>query len=138
MTYTLTKTITKQSEEAWVVFFNVSKSIDSVPDDRDNTTLYSENEKILVQKYFDSISENMTDYLGWNRSYVNDNSIEVVFTFDTPSSSREFYRRMTSQTPSIEVEALNTLFKVKKQKLKIPNYQISWNLADNFGNQITL
>ena len=138
MTYTLTKTITKQSEEAWVVFFNVSKSIDSVPDDRDNTTLYSENEKIFVQKYFESINENMTDYLGWNRSYVNDNSIEVVFTFDTPSSSREFYRRMTSQTPSIEVEALNTLFKVKKQKLKIPNYQISWNLADNFGNQITL
>ena len=138
MPYTLTKTITKQSEEAWIVFFNVSKSIDSAPDDRDNTTLYSEDEKIFVRKYFESISENLTDYLGWNRRYVDDNSMEVDYSFDTLSSSREFYRRMTSLTPSTEVGALNALFKMKKQNLKIPTYQISWKLTDNSGSQLTL
>ena len=138
MSYTLKKTVTKQNGQLWNVYFDISKSINNAEDERDNLSLYTAEEQIFLQSYFQKLKEGLLDYEGWNRNYIGEDTIEVDYLFGSESSARTYHSRLTTAEPSVEIEALKLLYRNKKQQYNIPTYSVTWKLLDENSDELVL
>ena len=138
MVYTLKKIVTKQENEIWNVYLNIDTSIDSQFDMRDNPELYNAEERLIVQAYFSKCRENITDYLGWNRSYIGTTTLEIMYMFDSESSARTYYSRIITSNYSNESRVMKEIYADKKRLYNIPEYTTTWKLLDENLNELEL
>lgn len=129
MSYKLIKKFYKKSNEVWAGVFigDVSKAINTkTPDDRDNNG-YSDEEK---QDFFSHLEglKVQPGYLGFDRSYVNDNQLDLIRYFDTEENMRAYYNLMINN----DAEYVGTVYK----NSKFLGYMVRYEMQDADGNTL--
>jgi hypothetical protein len=125
MSYKLIKKFYKKNDEVWAGVFigDISKAINTkTPDDRDKNG-YSDAEK---QQFFLQLERLKVQpgYLGFDRSYVNDNQLDLIRYFDTEENMRAYYNK--------DAEYIGTINK----NSKFLGYMIRYEMQDADGNTL--
>ena len=74
----LKRVVVKQPSDPWEFHFVISKSVSTLPDDRDMKTDENDDSehKNKLRQYF-------TGYSGWDREYLDDNTLVIKYYVDS-------------------------------------------------------
>lgn len=118
MYYKIEKNYTKTNEQDWSgVIISIERSMNPTFDERDNDSkkkIVDEEKPNFVNKFKEIINELGEDYVGWDREYVDENQLKIIYYFKSIESARTFYVK------SFKGQAM---------------YSISWYIVDLEGNR---
>lgn len=136
MTYKLKQKITKNANQNWVLYLDSNFTLSKNDDSRDNVDLFNENEKNIFRLYRQKIKEN-TGWVGFDRQYIDDNTLEITHHFNTESGARLYY----DNSKNINISEVNAVSKLLEYKIKssiAPRYSTSWHLFNDNDEEINL
>lgn len=127
MPYKLEQIFTKTDEQDWskVIIGDVSRSMNSTPDSRDDQgrSLFSEEDRTSKYSWFVEFKNRVgSNYIGWDREYRGNNQLALIFYLDNESTAR----------------LLEEALVLHRNALPNQPYQMSYRLTDNEGNEISL
>jgi len=127
MPYTLEQIFTKTNEQDWsrVIVGDISRSMNSAPDSRDEQgrSLFSQEDRTGKQSWFLDFKNRVgSNFIGWDREYRGNNQLALIFYLDNENTGR----------------ILQELCAEHRNALPNQPYQMSYRLTDNEGNEITL
>lgn len=127
MPYKLEQIFTKTDEQDWskVIIGDVSRSMNSTPDSRDDQgrSLFSEEDRTSKYSWFVEFKNRVgSNYIGWDREYRGNNQLALIFYLDNENTAR----------------LLEEALVLHRNALPNQPYQMSYRLTDNEGNEISL
>lgn len=136
MTCKLKQKITKNANENWVLYLNSNFTLSKDDDSRDNVDLFNENEKNIYVLYRQKIKEN-TGWVGFDRQYIDDNTLEITHYFNTESGARLYYDNSKNKNIA-EVNVFSKLLQYKIKNSIAPRYATSWHLFNDNDEEMNL
>jgi len=132
MTVKAVKKFTKTSNQNWsgIYIKNISSTLNSTPDPRDQQTMYS-NDEIRIIK--DNVRENIRNapgYEGWDREYVGDNELRLIYYFTDAVSANTFIHASPTPNKNVRETFINSVIKQKPT-----NYSFQWILIHENGQE---
>jgi hypothetical protein len=132
MTVRAIKKFTKTSSQDWsgVYIKNINSTISSTPDPRDQETMYSNTEIVLIR---DNIRENIKNapgYEGWDREYVGNNELRLIYYFSDRILANTFIHASPTPNKNVRETFINSVIKQKPT-----NYNSQWILIDENGQE---
>jgi hypothetical protein len=131
MTVKAVKKITKTSDQDWsgVYIKNVSSTLNSLPDARDQQNMFSNTE---IRSIRNNIRENVrgaNGYEGWDREYVGNNELRLIYYFEDRISANTFIHASPLPQQNVNVRFSKII------KEKTINYNSQWILIDENGQE---
>jgi hypothetical protein len=131
MTIKAVKKITKTSDQDWsgVYIKNVSSTLNSLPDARDQQNMFSNTE---IRSIRNNIRENVrgaNGYEGWDREYVGNNELRLIYYFEDRISANTFIHASPLPQQNVNVRFSKII------KEKTINYNSQWILIDENGQE---
>jgi hypothetical protein len=131
MTVKAIRKITKTSDQDWsgVYIKNVSSTLNSLPDARDQQNMFSNTE---IRSIRNNIRENVrgaNGYEGWDREYVGNNELRLIYYFEDRISANTFIHASPLPQQNVNVRFSKII------KEKTINYNSQWILIDENGQE---
>ena len=108
MYFTIEKIYNKTTEQDWSgVIINTERSMSSTFDERDNDSkkIISDEEKSNhVSKFVEIVNELGDDYVGWDKEYVDNNQLKIIYSFRNIESAKMFYIKSNKTHDMYEVK----------------------------------
>jgi hypothetical protein len=125
------KKLLKTSSQDWtgVYFHRVSTSMSSTPDPRDQVSVYSNNEIKTIKNNVNMNIRNAPGYEGWDREYVGDNELRLIYYFSNKESANSFINGSNRPNSSARQEAISLI------DSKNVRYSSQWILVDENGQE---
>lgn len=137
----LIKTIIKQSDEKWFINFNKDRLLlNRYSDSRDDSLEIEPQHIDLIKEWRKLNRYPLGTMIAFDREYVDENTIKVYYYFISVSTALNFYRdhRSNSLTSDSVIKKRHSkMLLYYKEKYKIPEYEVIWNLIDQNGTDIT-
>jgi hypothetical protein len=126
MTVKAIRKITKTSDQDWsgVYIKKIETSVGSTPDPRDQVTNYSNSEIRIIRDEVKYNIRNAEGYEGWDREYVGENELRLIYYFSNRSSANTFIHAFPSPHKGVKKEFIGIL------KDKTTSYTGSWFIVD--------
>jgi hypothetical protein len=131
MTAKAIKRLLKTSSQDWTgVHFNkVNTSISSTPDPRDQVSVYSTAEIKKIKNNVDTNIKNVTGYEGWDREYIGDNELKIIYYFSNRQTANSFIHG-SSRPNRVTKEEFDSMLTEKNVR-----YTSQWILVDENGQE---
>jgi hypothetical protein len=131
----LKKMMTKAETQSWQLYIDSTTTVKKDTDPRDSSggTLSSEDRDVLarVVRHPDVSDPNKETInpgaMGWDREYINDNSVIFIHYFDTVENATAYYRKMINAAIDHSMDN-----RIKPN----PKYRVIWYLCDESDNVI--
>jgi hypothetical protein len=131
MTAKAIKKLLKTSSQDWtgVHFNNVNTSISSTPDPRDQVSVYSNTEIKTIKNNVNTNIRNAPGYEGWDREYVGDNELKMIYYFSDKVSANSFIHGSNRPDKIVKDRFVSVLTE------KNIRYSSQWILVDENGQE---
>jgi hypothetical protein len=131
MTVKAIKTLTKTSDQDWsgVFFKNISSTVNSTSDPRDQQSVYSSEDLLLIRSNTKYNIESHPGYEGWDREYVGENELKVIYYFSDRINANTFALGSSTPNSNTKQQYISLL------REKSPTYSVQWSLVDENGQE---
>jgi hypothetical protein len=130
MTVKLIKLTKKTSDQDWSgKHIKVNSSLNSTYDPRDAGN-FTEEERLILKNSTKNNMRESEGYIGWDREYKDDNTLLLIYYFDTIENAENSLNPKDIQS----ITDYNTLIEDKIVKNNIPKYKSFWYITDAEDN----
>jgi len=138
MTVRAIKKFFKTSDQDWSGIYINTKRLSSTkssvaPDPRDDLNVFSNTEVRIIK---DNIKENINNavgYEGWDREYVGDNELRLIYYFSDRISANTFIHAFPTPNKNVRETFVSTILNKTKNY-----YRAEWVLIDENGLEETI
>jgi hypothetical protein len=135
----LIKQLTKTSEQDWsgIRLCRFETSVNSTPDPRDAQPNFEQTEARIARSQILDNRKESVGYIGWDREYVDDNTVRLIWYFDTLANATLHFSGLNlffgsnPTDPNASEEYKNIL----RNKKEVYNYTVDWFYVDEDGNE---
>lgn len=129
----LKKLIKKNDSSPWQFYIEPSKSVSSLPDSRD-LQIEDASDGLKIYEYTREWRHAFPGYLGWDREYIDDNTLVFKYYVDNESTATNML--LEHKNKSIELQNLNLSANVSQNLSNTTSsYKIVWSYVDDNGNE---
>jgi hypothetical protein len=132
----LKKLIVKNSDQQWKLYIDYTTTMQKNSDPRDfsGDVPTSSDAEIFRQVTRRPHRSYNPGYIGWDREYIDDNTVAFIHYFDTVENASTYYKNMRVTEPKESIPS----------KIKIPGindttqekYTIAWYIVDENNNVV--
>jgi hypothetical protein len=132
----LKKLIVKNSDQQWKLYIDSTTTMQKNSDPRDfsGDVPTSRNAEIFRKVTRRPHRSYNPGYIGWDREYIDDNTVAFIYYFDTVENASTYYKYMRVTKPKESIPS----------KIKIPGindttqekYTIAWYIVDENNNVV--
>jgi hypothetical protein len=132
MTVKAVKKFIKSSSQDWsgIYIKNISSTISSTPDPRDQQNMYSNTEVRIIRNDIRDNIKGSPGYEGWDREYVGENELKMIYYFADRVSANTFIHASPVPNVNVKVTYINTVLKQKPT-----GYTLKWFIVDENGQE---
>jgi hypothetical protein len=126
----LKKLITKDTDQSWQLYIDWKTTMKGESDPRDSSGgSVTATDSLKFAKYVGRpTKKNNPGYIGWDREYIDDNSVVFIHYFETAEAASTYYNNLRAVPLSGTIPT-----KIKRPE---KNYSIIWYLCDDSDNVI--
>jgi hypothetical protein len=120
--------MTKTENEPWELYIDSSTTVLKDEDARDmsGSRISRGDSVFLAASNGRPTRSNNIGYIGWDRNYVGENSLHMIYYFDSIDNAKSYYTYIRSKV--INAEIVKT----------IKYYPCTWVLTDDNDNNVSL
>lgn len=121
------KKITKTSGQDWsgIYIKNVSSTVGSTPDPRDQQNMYSNTEVRTIRNEIRDNIKGSPGYEGWDREYVGENELKLIYYFSDKVSANTFIHATPTPNKNVREAYVNDVLKQRPT-----GYSAKWFIVD--------